>query len=185
MRYRAPDTTKTRGQRRLTPCEHRHAFSSHCFNESRHFDHFRSSEWRKFRQIDTSLQRLENNPTWWRLALLAFCAGNSPATGEFPSQRPVTRRFDVFFDHARFSKQPRRRRFETTSRPLWRHCNENVCMRFTICCVWPWFDGGRRFCRATPLAARRSRHCPRWWRHMGTLSALLALCEGNPNNKHY
>ena len=24
-------------------------------------------------------------------ALLAFCAGNSPATGEFPSQRPVTR----------------------------------------------------------------------------------------------
>ena len=31
-------------------------------------------------------------------ASLAFCAGNSPATGEFPSQRPVTRSFDVFFD---------------------------------------------------------------------------------------
>ena len=31
-------------------------------------------------------------------ALLALCAGNSPVTGEFPSQRPVTRRFDVFFD---------------------------------------------------------------------------------------
>ena len=30
-------------------------------------------------------------------ALLAFCAGNSPVTGEFPSQRPVTRSFDVFF----------------------------------------------------------------------------------------
>ena len=30
-------------------------------------------------------------------ALLALCAGNSPATGEFPSQRPVTRSFDVFF----------------------------------------------------------------------------------------
>ena len=29
-------------------------------------------------------------------ALLAICAGNSPATGEFPSQRPVTRSFDVF-----------------------------------------------------------------------------------------
>ena len=31
-------------------------------------------------------------------ALLALCAGNSPVTGKFPSQRPVTRRFDVFFD---------------------------------------------------------------------------------------
>ena len=40
---------------------------------------------------------------WWRhqmetfSALLAICAGNSPVTGEFPSQRPVTRSFDVFF----------------------------------------------------------------------------------------
>ena len=31
-------------------------------------------------------------------ALLAFCAGNSPVTGEVPTQRPVTRSFDVFFD---------------------------------------------------------------------------------------
>ena len=31
-------------------------------------------------------------------ALLAICAGNSPAPGEFPAQRPVTRGFDVFFD---------------------------------------------------------------------------------------
>ena len=29
-------------------------------------------------------------------AFLVFCAGNSPVTGEFPSQRPVTRDFDVF-----------------------------------------------------------------------------------------
>ena len=35
--------------------------------------------------------------TWWRhqmetfTALLAICAGNSPVTGEFPAQRPVTR----------------------------------------------------------------------------------------------
>ena len=41
--------------------------------------------------------------TWWRhqmeifSALLAFCVGNSSVTGEFPSQRPVTRSFDVFF----------------------------------------------------------------------------------------
>ena len=30
--------------------------------------------------------------------LLARCAGNSPVTGEFPSQRPVTQSFDFFFD---------------------------------------------------------------------------------------
>ena len=42
--------------------------------------------------------------TWWRhqieiiSALLAICAGNSPASSEFPAQRPVTRSFDVFFD---------------------------------------------------------------------------------------
>ena len=31
-------------------------------------------------------------------ALLALCAGNSKVTGEFPSQRPVTWSFGVFFD---------------------------------------------------------------------------------------
>ena len=40
--------------------------------------------------------------------LLAICAVNSPVTGEFPSQRPVTWSFDVFFDlrlNKRLSKQ--------------------------------------------------------------------------------
>ena len=64
---------------------------------------------------------------WWRhqmetiSALLAFCVGNSPVTGEFPSQRPVARRFDVFFDlrlNQQLSKQWRRRWFETPSRSL-------------------------------------------------------------------
>ena len=42
--------------------------------------------------------------SWWRhqmdtfSALLVICAGNSPVTGEFPSQRPVTRSFNVFLD---------------------------------------------------------------------------------------
>ena len=31
-------------------------------------------------------------------ALLAICAGNSPVSGEFPAQMPVTRSFDIFFD---------------------------------------------------------------------------------------
>ena len=41
-------------------------------------------------------------------ALLAIRAGNTPATGKFPAQRPVTRRFDDFFDlrlNKRFIKQ--------------------------------------------------------------------------------
>ena len=44
-----------------------------------------------------------------------------------PSQRPVTRSFDVFFDlrvNERLSKQSRGWWFETPSRSLWRHCNE-------------------------------------------------------------
>ena len=60
-------------------------------------------------------------------ALLAICAGKSPATGEFPAQRPVTRGFDVFFDlrlNKPLSKQWWGWWFETLSRPLWRHCNE-------------------------------------------------------------
>ena len=60
-------------------------------------------------------------------ALLARCAGNSPVTGEFPTQRAVTRSFNVFFDlrlNKRLSKQSWGWWFETPSSPLWRHCND-------------------------------------------------------------
>ena len=43
---------------------------------------------------------------------------------EFPTQRPVTRSFDVFFDlrlNKRLSKQSWGWWFKTLSRPLWRH----------------------------------------------------------------
>ena len=55
--------------------------------------------------------------------------GNSPATGEFPAQRPVTRSFDVFFDlrlNKRLSKQSWDWWFETPSCSLWRHCNDYI-----------------------------------------------------------
>ena len=48
--------------------------------------------------------RFLGNDTWWRpqmesfSALLVLCAGNLPLTGEFPSQKPVTGSFDIFFD---------------------------------------------------------------------------------------
>ena len=56
-------------------------------------------------------------------ALLALCVGNSPVTGEFPSQRPVTRSFDIVFICA-LNKQSWGWWFETLSRSLWRHRNE-------------------------------------------------------------
>ena len=75
---------------------------------------------------------------WWRhpmetfSALLALCAGNSPVTGEFPSQRPSTRSLDVFFDlrtNERLSKQSRGWWFESPSCSLWRLCNDWTCTR--------------------------------------------------------
>ena len=84
---------------------------------------------------------------WWRhqmetfSALLAICAGNSPVSGEFPAQRPVTRSFDVFFDlcpNKRLSKQSWGWWFETPSGSLWRHSKGK-------------FNGGRR--HATPHGA--------------------------------
>ena len=53
-----------------------------------------------------------------------------PLCGEFTghTQRPVTRRFDAFFDvrlNKRLNKQSRRWWFVTPSRSLWCHCNES------------------------------------------------------------
>ena len=71
---------------------------------------------------------------WWRhqidtfSALLYLCAGNSLVTGEFAAQRPVTRRFDVFYDrrlNKRLSKQSWGGwGFETPLHSLWRHSND-------------------------------------------------------------
>ena len=74
---------------------------------------------------------------WWRhqmetfSVLLASWAGNSPVTGEFPAQRPVTRSFDVFYDlrlNQQLSKQWRRRWFEMPWRSLWHICNAKLLL---------------------------------------------------------
>ena len=86
-----------------------------------------------------------NVNTWWRhqletfSALLALCAGNSPVTGEFPAQRPVTRSFDVFFDLSMnkwLSKQSWGWWSETPSRPSWHHCNERVAYELGCCAIF-------------------------------------------------
>ena len=82
----------------------------------------------------TLLNVIQNSRyTWWHhqmetiSAVLALCAGNSPVTSEFPSQRPVTRSFDVFFDlclNKRLSKQSWGLWCEMPWRSLWRHRND-------------------------------------------------------------
>ena len=81
-------------------------------------------------------------------ALLALCVGNSPVTGEFPSQRSVTQSLDVSFAlrlNKGLSKQSRGWWFESPSWSLWRQRNGNPHTRparlpciflFCFCCVW-------------------------------------------------
>ena len=51
-----------------------------------------------------SFVKLVDEYSWWRHQMetfstsLGLCAGNSPVTGEFSSQRPMTQSFDVFID---------------------------------------------------------------------------------------
>ena len=98
-------------------------------------------------------------------ASLALCAGNSPVAGEFPSQRPVTRSFYVFFDlclKKRLSKQSWGWWFETPSRSLWCHCNGHNNTHYII------FDSsiGRPF------------RSPLWrWRKMAALPLPAAILD--------
>ena len=88
-------------------------------------------------------------------ALLALCVGNSPVTDEFPSQRPVTRSFDVFFDlrlNKRLSKQSRRRWFESPSPSLWRHSNTIACYGSVLV---SWYAKNQHFLKA-------QSHCPKF-----------------------
>ena len=72
---------------------------------------------------------------------MALCERNSPVTGEFLSQRPVTWSIDGFFDlrlNKQLSKQLRHWWFEMPSHSLWCHCNgrgiiENVIVFWWVC----------------------------------------------------
>ena len=64
--------------------------------------------------------------------------GEFTGPGEFPTQRPVTRSFDVLFDlrlNKRLSKQPWGWWFETPARSLWRQ--RNGVRKANIGDVWP------------------------------------------------
>ena len=85
---------------------------------------------------------------WWRhqmetfSVLLAICSKNLPVTGEFPTQRLVTRSFDVFFYLCltkRVSKQSRGWWFETPPRLSRRHHNENLDSYACRCVFVNWW----------------------------------------------
>ena len=87
------------------PSHERHGVSSHRQPECLFNNLWRlTSQKKKLVIIEILWRTPPLADTWWRhqmetfSALLAISAGNSPVPGEFPVQRPVTRRFDVFFD---------------------------------------------------------------------------------------
>ena len=113
----------------------------------------------------------------WKFSmLLHLYEGNPLVTSGFPSQRPMTRRFNVFFDlhlNKRLIKQSRRRWFETPRCSLWRHCNVlylyakelvNQWFRQTRSTVWllmSWLlaSPGARFNIKMPSDQYRKSHC--------------------------
>ena len=100
----------------------------------------------------TNYKRVTIVMSWWRhqmetfSALLTICAGKSPVTGEFRTQRPETRSFDVFLDlrlNKRLSKHWSGWWFEVPSRPLWRHSNgewKGTCKNSKKKCVVLFLD---------------------------------------------
>ena len=74
-----------------------------------------------FQYIHHDVIKWKHFPRYWPFVRVIH---RSP--GEFPTQRPMTRSFDVFFDlclNKRLSKQSWGWWFEMLLSPLWRHCN--------------------------------------------------------------
>ena len=84
--------------------------------------------------------------SWWQhqmetfSTLLALCEKNSPVTGEFPSQRPVTRSFGVFLRYAEITPlyMIRIHRLLVTHWVLWppNYKNETADLWYWICKHW-------------------------------------------------
>ena len=114
-------------------------------------------------------------------ALLAICAGNSPVPGEFPTQRPVTRSFDVYFDlrpNKRLSKQSWGWWFETLSPPLWRHRNVKMTPPYF---VYEYFNVVLSRCPKAPTgdSTVSSTVCSSYHQFNHQSPTWLALCGGN------
>ena len=96
----------------------------------------------RFHKISFAISKDVIWSTWWRhqmetfSALLALCAGNSPVSVNSPHKGQWRGALTFFFDLRlikRLSKHSRGWWFETLSRPLWRHCNEQRGVKITDC----------------------------------------------------
>ena len=121
--------------------------------------------------------------SWWRhqmetfSALLPLCEGNSPVTGEFPSQRPVTRSFGVFID-LRLYKQSGGWWFETPSRSLWRHYNVESSMSDTDIALLTQVKVDDHACAKVPISMVNRCHCP------STPVVFTEKCPHNGRSKY-
>ena len=84
------------------------------------------------REHKRTIQNMMTSPNENIFRVIGPLCGKFTGPGEFPTQRPVARSFDVFFDlrlNKRLSKQPWGWWFEMPSWSLWRYFNEmlHVC----------------------------------------------------------
>ena len=116
--------------------------------------------------------------SWWChqmetfSTLLSLCAGNSPVTGEFPAQRPVTWSFGVSFDlhlNKRLSKQSWGWRFETPSWPCW-------CQRSVLSVVFDSRSQWHPWCKRRLLIKEFYRDLVDHFSHLPA-----TFCRGNKN----
>ena len=87
--------------------------------------------------LNIAIMMTSSNGNTFRVT--SHLCGEFTGPGEFPTQRPVTRSFDVYFDlrpNKRLSKLSWGWWFETLLPPLWRHRNDTL----TMTSANPWHD---------------------------------------------
>ena len=130
----------------------------------------------------------------WRLFMMTSSNGNIfrvtgplcgdfTGPGEFPTQRPVTRSFDVFFDlrlNKRLSKHSWGWWFEKLSYSLWRH--HNVWTSHDDVIKWKHFPRYWPFVREIHRSPMNSPHKGQW-RGALMYSLICAWINGWVNNR--
>ena len=110
-----------------------------------------------------------------------LCGEFTGNPGELPTQRPVTRSFDVFFDlrlNKRLSKQSWGWWFETLSRPLWRRCNVLFTTVEVIVVVWfMLYSANENFCIGYSELTGVMQSSIMIWFLLLVISLLFYICE--------
>ena len=114
--------------------------------------------------------------------------GEFTGPGEFPTQRPVTRGFDVFFDmrlNKRLSKQPWGWWFETPSWSLWRHCNVSLFDQWNCCRAMP--NSNMIIPYMAELASKHNTYaaCVIWSYHKSNLWKWMGYIINGWHNQKY